>query len=169
MRLAYPTEYLAGSSALSILIFGVAAFALFAVSATAISGAGKPSVAAAIAGVSLLTVIVANRVLILRAGLGEETLLAAATGTSMGMAVALVLSALVIHRQFGVFIPIRTWFRSLLAAAAGYYSAAAVPHESAAMAIVALGLGFTAALAVLLLTRELDAEDWTALKRIIRR
>ena len=169
MRLAYPADYLVGASALEILVFGVAAFALFAVAATAISGAGKPSMAASIAAVALLTVIVANRVLVMRAGLGEESLRAAATGTSIGMAVALVLSAWVLRREFGVFIPLSTWLRAALAAAAGYGAAHATPHGSPALAIVALAAGFLAALGVLVLTRELDREDWRALRRIARR
>jgi stage V sporulation protein B len=169
MRLAYPTEYLAGASALSILVFGVSAFALFAVAATAISGAGKPSLAAMIAGVSLLTVIVANRILILRAGLGDQTLEAAAFGTATGMAVALVLSGLVLYRLFGVFIPARTWLRGAVAAGAGYATAAAVPHDSPLLAIAALALGFVSSAAVLVITRELTHDDWHALRRIVRR
>ena len=166
MRLAYPLDYLTGAPALSILVFGVVAFALFAVSATAISGAGKPSVAAMIAGVSLVVVVVANRVLLMRAGLGEQTLTAAATGTVIGMLVALLLSAWVIHRMFGVFIPVSTWARAALASVAGYSAAAAVPHASAAMALLALAAGFLSALAVLLVTRELTREDWQAVRRI---
>ena len=154
MRIAYPADYLVGAPALAILIFGVAAFALFAVAATAISGAGKPSLAAMIAGASLATVIVANRVLIMRAGLGEQTLQAAATGTTIGMGVALVLSAWVLHREFGVFIPAPTWGRALLAGAIGYVVAHAIPHDSILFAIVALGAGFVAALAALVVTRE---------------
>ncbi len=136
MRLAYPAEYLAGAPALSILVFGVVAFALFAVAATAISGAGKPSLAAMIAGVSLLVVVVANRVLLMRAGLGDQTLQAAATGTAIGMVVALLLSAWVIRSSFGVFVPVFTWARAALASAAGYIAAAAVPHHSALMALL---------------------------------
>ena len=166
MRLAYPLDYLTGAPALSILVFGVVAFALFAVSATAISGAGKPSVAAMIAGVSLVVVVVANRVLLMRAGLGDQTLRAAATGTVIGMLVALLLSAWVIHRMFGVFIPVSTWARAALASVAGYSAAAAVPHPSAAMALLALAAGFLSALAVLLVTRELTREDWQAVRRI---
>ena len=169
MRIAYPGEYLVGASALAILIFGVAAFALFAVAATAISGAGKPSVAALIAGVSLVTVIVANRALLMRAGLGERTLEAAATGTSIGMCVALVLSAWVLYRQFGVFIPMLTWARATLAAFAGFAAARAVPHDSIVLAVLALAVGFVASLAVLVVTRELGADDWQALRRIVRR
>ncbi len=169
MQLAYPAEYLAGAPALSILVFGIAAFALFAVAATAISGAGKPSVAAMIAGVSLLAVIIANRVLVMRAGLGEQTLEAAATGTAIGMVVALVLSAWVIYQQFGVFIPVATWIRVALAAAAGYATAAAVPHGSPFMALVALALGFASSVVTLAITRELTKDDWHALWRVVRR
>lgn len=169
MQLAFPPEYLAGAPALAILVFGVAAFALFAVAATAISGAGQPSLAAMIAGVSLLAVVVANRWLVMRAGLGERTLEAAATGTTVGMFVALVLSAWVIHRLFGVFIPVATWIRAGLSAGAGYATAAATPHHSPLMALVALAVGFTCAVAVLVVTRELTGEDWRALRRVVRR
>jgi len=147
----------------------VVAFALFAVAATAISGAGKPSVAAMIAVVSLLVVVVANRVLLMRAGLGDQTLQAAATGTVIGMGVALLLSALVIHRSFGVFVPVSTWARAALASVAGYGAAAALPHDSAVMALLALAVGFLSALSVLVVTRELTLDDWHAIRRIVRR
>jgi stage V sporulation protein B len=169
MQLAYPAEYLAGAPALSILVFGVAAFALFAVAATAISGAGKPTAAAIIAGVSLLVVVIANRVLVMRAGLGEQMLEAAATGTAIGMVVALVLSAWVIYKSFGVFIPVATWIRAALAAAAGYAAASALPHDSPVMALVALAVGFTSSVVVLIVTRELTHDDWHALRRVVRR
>jgi stage V sporulation protein B len=169
MRLAYPADYLSGAPALSILVFGVVAFALFAVAATAISGAGKPSVAAIIAALSLATVIASNRLLVLRTGLGEQTLEAAATGTTIGMVVALLLSAAMIYRMFGVFIPIQTWIRSALAAAGGYGAAQAVPHESALTALGALFLGFASSLLILIVTRELVSDDWHALHRIVRR
>ncbi len=169
MRLAYPAEYVAGASALSVLVFGVAAFALFAVAATAISGAGKPSVAALIAGVSLVVVIVSNRVLVARAPLGVESLRAAAIGTSLGMLLAMVLSAWVVRRRFGVFIPLATWVRALLAAAVGYSVAAALDDGSPLFALAALLCGFASAVATLVVTRELGANDWEAVRRIARR
>lgn len=169
MRLAYPVEYVAGAGALSILIFGVSAFALFAVSATAISGAGKPSVAAVIAGISLVVVVAANRVLVLRAPLGVESLEAASLGTTTGMVLALILSAWVIHRTFGVFVQPATWLRSFLAAGAGYGVASMVDDGSRAMALVALLVGFVAAAVTLVITRELTARDWESLRQITRR
>jgi stage V sporulation protein B len=169
MRIAYPAEYLVGAAALRTLIFGVSAFALFAVAATAISGAGKPSLAAAIAALSLLTVVVANRILILRAGFGEATLQAAATGTSIGMGVALLLSGVILYKQFGVFIPIVTWIRGGLASALGYTAAHALPHQTLVGAVVALAAGLLATLATLVATRELSGNDWAALRRIVQR
>ncbi len=168
MRIAYPTEYLAGADALAILVFGIAAFALFAVAATAISGAGKPTVAAAIAASSLLVVVGANRVLVERAGLGPQSLEAAATGTSIGMVTALLLSAWLLHREFGVFIPVPTWLRASLAGGAGFALARVLPHHSLLLAIGALGAGFAGALATLVVTRELGEDDWRALRRIVR-
>jgi Na+-translocating ferredoxin:NAD+ oxidoreductase RnfE subunit len=105
----------------------------------------------------------------MRAGLGEQTLEAAATGTAIGMVVALVLSAWVIYQQFGVFIPVATWIRAALAAAAGYATAAAVPHGSPFMALVALALGFASSVVTLAITRELTKDDWHALWRVVRR
>jgi stage V sporulation protein B len=166
MRIAYPAEYAIGADALGVLVFGVCAFALFAVAATAISGAGKPSLAAAAAAVALGTVVVANRLLVMRAGLGESTLRAAAIGTSIGMGVALTLAGVIVYRLFGVFIPWLTWLRAGAAAAAGFAAAHAVPHTSIVGAVFALGAGFLVALGVLIVTRELDRHDWEALRRI---
>jgi Na+-translocating ferredoxin:NAD+ oxidoreductase RnfE subunit len=105
----------------------------------------------------------------MRAGLGEQTLEAAATGTAIGMAIALVLSAWAVYQTFGVFIPVATWIRAALAAGAGYATAAAIPDDSPAMALIALALGFTSSVAVLVVTRELTKDDWHALRRIVRR
>ena len=85
------------------------------------------------------------------------------------MVVALILSAWVIHRLFGVFIPLATWIRAGLAAGVGYATAAATPHDSPLMALVALAVGFGSSVAVLVVTRELTREDWRALRRVVRR
>ena len=167
MRLAYPPEYLQGASTLSVLVFGMAAFALFVVAATAISGAGRPSIAAGIAGVGVVTVVIAVRVLLGRAGVGDETLRAAALGTCFGMGVTLLLSGWVIRQLFGVFIPTLTWVRALFAGALGFLVSASVPDSSPAMAVLALAAGFAAYLLGLVVTRELTTEDWKALRGVV--
>ena len=93
----------------------------------------------------------------------------AATGTAIGMVVALILSSWALHRLFGVFIPVATWVRAALAAGAGYATASATPHDSAVMALVALAAGFASSVAVLIVTRELTVDDWRALRRVVRR
>jgi Na+-translocating ferredoxin:NAD+ oxidoreductase RnfE subunit len=85
------------------------------------------------------------------------------------MVVALLLSAWVVYRSFGVFIPVLTWLRAALAGLLGYWVAAAVPHDSAWMTIIALILGFVSAVVVLVITRELGTDDWQALRRIASR
>jgi Na+-translocating ferredoxin:NAD+ oxidoreductase RnfA subunit len=75
----------------------------------------------------------------------------------------------VIYRQFGVFIPVVTWMRATLAAGAGYAAAAAIPHGSAVMALIALAVGFASSAVALLGTRELTKDDWHALRRVVRR
>ncbi len=169
VRLAYPADYVAGGPALAILVFGVSAFALFVVSATAISGAGRPALAAAIAAGSLVAVVISTRLLIGRAGLGTETLAATATGTTIGMVIALVGSGLALYARFRVAIPIRTWARAAFAAAVGYVVAHAVPTESPLWAIAALGAGFVAVLTTLIVTGELSREDWSRLRAALAR
>jgi len=83
--------------------------------------------------------------------------------------VALVLAGLILYRMFGVFIPWLTWVRAGTAAIAGFAASHAIPHDSVAGALVALGAGFVAALGTLVVTRELDREDWVALRRIAGR
>ena len=74
-----------------------------------------------------------------------------------------------IYKSFGVFIPVATWIRAALAAAAGYAAASALPHDSPVMALVALAVGFTSSVLVLIVTRELTHDDWHALRRVVRR
>ncbi len=169
MRLAYPPDYAQGADALRILVFGVAAFAMFVVSATAVSGSGRPSIAAVIGGLALLTVVLAVRGLIDRVGLGEHTLRATALGTSLGMLVALLLSALALRFLLGALIPAMTWLRSGVAGALGCFASSSIPHESAWMTLLALIAGFLVVIAVLWSTRELKPEDWRVLRNVLRK
>ena len=105
----------------------------------------------------------------MRAGLGEQTLEAAATGTAIGMVIALVLSAWVIYRAVRGFHPRRDLAPSRLCGGRRVRDGAAVPHGSPFMALVALALGFASAVATLVITRELTNDDWHALRRVVRR
>ena len=105
MRIAYPEAYLAGAPALGALVFGIAAFALFVITATVLTSAGQPRVAALIAGVSLGVVLVATRFFIVAAGPDNDALLAAALGTCAGTVFALLGAGAAVYARFRAFLP----------------------------------------------------------------
>ena len=169
MRIAYGSAYLAGSSALAVLSLGVVCFALFVIGATAISGAGRPALPAAIAALTVGVVVGCDLLLIRFVGVGEHTLMAAAAGTSLGMAFALVAIAIAVHMRFGAFIAPSSALRVLFAGGIGWLAAHAVQSHSALFALLALVTGGLSYLAALIATRELGSADLQMLKKIVRR
>jgi stage V sporulation protein B len=169
MRLAYPDAYLGGSEALAVLALGTVCFALFAIGATIMSGAGRPGVPAAIA-VGTVVVVVSCNVLFLRmAGIGEHTLVAAAAGTSAGMATSMIAIAIAVHMRFGIFIAPASALRICSAALVAWLVARAVPSHSALLALGALIAGGVTFVLALLVSRELGTSDFDVLRKITRR
>ncbi len=169
LRIVYPSAYLAGGPALAVLSLGMVCFALFAVGATIMSGAGRPGLSAAIACVAVMVVIAGNLYFVRAVGIGERTLVAAASGTSLGTVVALAAIGTAVYLRFGAFIAPTTMLRTLIAAAAGYWAARIVPAETKLMSLVALiagGLGYVAALVAV---REIGRSDLDAVLRVVRR
>ena len=169
MRIAYPDAYLAGADALAILSLGMVCFALFVIGATILSGAGRPGVSATIAAIAVALVVGANIALLRLTGVGPNTLRAAASGTSLGMAFALVAVAIAVHAQFGTFIARSTALRTLISAALGWSVAHMLPSHSALLALLALCAGGSTFLIMLVVTRELGAADLAMLKKLARR
>ena len=169
LRIVYPAEYAAADGALSVLAFAMVAFALFVIAATVLGGAGRPGTAATIAAIALALVVGANLVLVGRAGANESALVAAATGTAVGTAFALVAVGVVVHRQFGAFLPPVSVLRGLVAAAAATAVAHYVPHASRVMALVALTAGGLTYLALLVATREVGRTELDLVRKIARR
>lgn len=168
LRIAYPSQYLAGADALGILVFGMVAFALFVIGATILTGGGRPLLAALIALASLLVVLAATRAAIGWAGIdGHHALRATAVGTTLGTSVALTAVGFAVWRGFGAFIPLATALRGLLAGAAGFFVARFIPHETAIGALSALAGGFMAYLLALTLLQELTVAELRALKTIV--
>jgi stage V sporulation protein B len=169
MRVAYPNDYLAGSDALAVLALGMVCFALFVIGATILSGAGRPGLAASIAGGTVALVIAGNLVLLHVAGVGAHTLQAAATGTSIGMSFALAAVAIAVRARFGAFMELRSVLRVLISAAFAWIVAHALPSHGVVFAVLALAAGGTTFIVALVATRELGAEDWAVLKKVVRR
>jgi stage V sporulation protein B len=153
IRLAFGTKFLAGTTALSVLVFGQLSLALFVIIATGI--------AAKTGAVALLVMFVANWSLVRAVGIGEHTLSAAALATSLGSLVALVLISIALKRLFDVTLPLATLLRCALGAAAGFAVARLIPQHHALLAPPALLAAGLAYLASLLLTGELKRDDLT--------
>ena len=154
---------------MKILVFGMVAFALFVICATIVSGAGRPAVSAAIALVSVGIVIVLNAQMVRAAPIGAESLIAAATATSVGTTTAMFAALIVVWRLFGASLGFATIARALIAAAVGYAVASYTPHDSRFMAIVALAAGFGSYCLCLFALRELQRSDIQAAIKVLRR
>lgn len=162
-------EMLGGAPALSVLSIGLVPFALFAIAAAILAGSGRTLRVATIAAIAVALSFVLNAVLVRGAGPGPEAAIAAATATSAAAIVALVVAGWTIHALFGAFLAPLSLLRSLIAAAAGAAVAHAVPHASRSGALLALIAGGLAYLAALAIVRELGAEDLALARRVLRR
>ena len=168
LRIAYPEAYVAAADSLSILSIGMAAFALFVIAATIITGAGRPALSAGIAFIAVLCVVTSNYGFVFAAGLQGDVMWAAACGTSTGTGIALLLAALAVQRLYGAFLPLISTARILLSALVAFVVARAVPHETALSALLALACGGVAYLAALLLIRELGESDLSLVFRLVQ-
>ncbi len=170
LRFAYGAEYVAGAPALRVLAFGLVAFTLFVVSATAMGGSGRPLVSAGVAALGLVVVVVACRALLARVGLGEHALEAVAAGTSLGMLVAMIAAAVAVRVRFGTFVPAATALRGALASVAGFAAARyGLPTGVPIAFLFAPALGFFAFVAVLLVTREIGRDELELVRRVFGR
>jgi stage V sporulation protein B len=169
MRIAYPASYLAGSLALAVLVVGMACFALFVISATALSGAGRPHVAAVIAAIGFVAVVALDYVLVTMTGLRTEAAVAAAVGTTIGMVFTVIVTGIFVYRRFKTFLPIGSVVRGAIAGASGAAAAHFIPHDSIVGSFAALAGGFVVYVIALFVTREISAKDLSAVRGILAR
>ena len=187
LRLAFPQPYVEGALALSVLVVGAAAFALFVITASAHSAAGRPTTAAWLAGGGLLLMVALN-VFGLRWAFGHvrnghtlgwgggvapsvqaTLLLAAAVATTASMVATLFASVGVLQRRYGCVMSPPSVARGLLAAVAAWLVARVMPGGQAWQTLLALSAAVATYLAVLLLARELSFAElrsvWRGLAR----
>lgn len=169
MRVAYQETYLAGAPALAVLSPGLVPFALFAIGASILAGAGRARATAMIAFGALVLVITANTIAVRTAGIGENAIIAAAVATSIASLAALAAVGLTIRQLFGAFLPPLSALRAIAAGACGWAVAHFVPHANALGALSACVLGALAYFVALVSLRELGAADLALVKRVISR
>lgn len=169
MRIVYPGDYLAGSQALALLSAGMVCFALFVIASTIMSGAGRPGLSAVIALIAVGLVVGCNLGFVHAVGVGDRTLLAAAAGTSVGTAFALLTMGTAVYLRFGALLAPATVARVLCASGAAFAASHYLPSTSKLSSIVALAGGGVTYLVALFVVRELGEPELAAVLRVVRR
>jgi O-antigen/teichoic acid export membrane protein len=167
LGLIFPSEYQVAAAALRILSLGIAAFGLMAVSNTVLNGAGLPKKAYITILTTLTVLTVAVVLLLLGATPDNSTLTAAATGSTVGMLTGLVVSGMLVYREFGAFIQLKTAVRVVLAGAVGIALGECLPNAGKLFSLLECALVFAVYFVVLIVSREFKREDIQQLKRIL--
>ncbi|MFT3926275.1 MAG: oligosaccharide flippase family protein [Myxococcales bacterium] len=168
IRLVNGPKFAEGADTLRVLVFGQIALALFVIIATVLTSAGRPVLSALIGLLALAVVLIANRVMVRSVGLGDRTLATAAFATSLGPLLALVLSSLLMRKLMGVALPLLSFLRCAIAAAAAFWVARQLPAtpKLAPVVLIASGLVY---LAVCTLSGEITKSDVQAVTGSLRK
>jgi len=158
----FKPHYTGAAVPLSIAPFGVLAFCVFYLYATALVGSGRPLHAAALGGVTLLLDVALNAALIPRHGIAG-----AAAATSVALAIGAIASAVFVRSTLGVSFPVATLARVAIAGAAITEASSLWPVTGL---IVLVKVGVLTALfgAALVLLREVGRDDLERVRAMFR-
>jgi O-antigen/teichoic acid export membrane protein len=162
LQLVFGSRYAGGAEALRVVPFGVLAFSVFYLYASALIGGGRPLHAAALGAATLVLDVALNALLIPRYGLSG-----AAAGTSIALAIGATLAGIGARRWLGAGFPAVTAVRVLTAAG---MTAAASASWSAAGAAALAECALLAALfaAILIASGEVSRREFRALSDALR-
>ena len=162
LLIVFKSHYAGAAVPLRVVPFGVLAFSVFYLYATALVGSGRPLHAAALGGVTLLLDVALNAALIPRHGIAG-----AAVATSAALAIGAIASAVFVRSTLGVSFPAATLARVAIAGAA--ITAASSLWPVTGLIVLVKGGVLTALFgAALLLLREVGREDLDHLRAIFR-
>jgi stage V sporulation protein B len=177
---ALPTQLLAfaytrdvaerGATTLRILALGQGAYAMLAIATTVLASLGLEWVSATITLGALGTVVGGCAVLVSSASFGAPELGATATGTSVALALALLVAGVAVRKVAGAFIPWASALRVLVALAVAWWIGSFLPADRGRWLTVILAsvVAVTYGL-VLVVTRELTRADATNLREVLGR
>ncbi len=167
LALVYAPDYQrAGAPALPLLAFGNVAFSMLAINGTILNGAGQTRAAVGVAAGSLALAIAGNWIAIPLAAPHGRVLEAAAAVTAGAMLAGAVASGVLLRRRLGGYLPLLSFARIALAAAAGLGVGRALPLSGKLMTLVEAAAVAATFLAVLIATRELGRRDLQAIKAV---
>jgi len=167
LRFAYSEDVAArGAHTLRILALGQGSFTMLAIATTILSSLGRERIAALITMSALVVVGAACTLLTSRASFGQPQLVATATGTTIGIVVALLTAAREVRKTTGGFVPWVTVARVLLALAVAGTIGSFTPTTGRLLTpLVAISVAIVY-FVVLGVSRELTRADAHALKAL---
>lgn len=167
LALIFPEEYQSAAPSLRILTLGIAAYGIMVVGNTILNGAGMPKKAMVVVLTTLAAVVGGVFLFVYRAGPNDSALTAAASGSAAGMTVGMILSGIIVYRQFGAFIPIASAVRIGVAATIALTVGNFMPHMGKAATLAECVAVFVVYITVLIVIREFKRQDLEQLKRIL--
>jgi O-antigen/teichoic acid export membrane protein len=165
----YKPEYRAGAPALPILAAGQCCLALLAVACAILNAAGRTRASVSLMILTLGVGAAGLAVLVPRAAPGSPMLVAAATGSALGMGAGLLGAIVLLRARLGGAFPAATVGRVAAAMAAAVIVARLVPGHGRIVGLAVMALAFAAYAAVLVLTREFGPDDRAKFARVLRR
>jgi stage V sporulation protein B len=167
LAFAYPAaDALKGADVLRFMALAQAAFAMLGIATTVLTSIGRESLAALLTLAAVIAVGGACALLVPGAAFGHEQLVRSAQASGMGLAVTLVVGALLVRRATGAFVPAATAIRCLLALAACIAVGLVAPQFPKLLTPVAAAAAGVAYLLVLLVTREIGRRDLGMLRAL---
>jgi len=159
----YGADSLAGGDALQFLIFGQTLLALLMVLATVIMAQGRPWVSFLIMIGTLLLDALLNYLLI-----PIYNINGAAIATTLAAGVGLVAAGVVVYRRFHALLPLLAMVKIIIASALVFISVHLIQPEGWMIPPIYLLL-FSGYILLLLLTREIDKDDWRMLQSLFKK
>ena len=157
----YPTEYGLAGTSLSILVFGTVFISIFVILGTVINGAGKPKSSMLIGVMLVFIYIILNYFLI-----KEYGLIGGAWATFIVGIIGVIVSGIIVYKDFKVLIEYMSLFRILAAglviAVIGFFVEA-----SGLLLISWTVVLFMIYVGILYLLKEFKKEDFKLLKEIL--
>jgi stage V sporulation protein B len=155
-----------GGPALRVLALGQGAFTMLAIASTILSSLGRERIAALVTFFAVVAVGVACWGLAAGASFGQPQLVLTATGTTLGIGLALLAAGQQVRMATGGFVPARTVGRVLLALAVAGTGGSFLPRTGYLLTpLLSIGIAVTY-LAVLAASRELTRSDVHALRAL---
>jgi stage V sporulation protein B len=169
INVPYQAAYRVGGPALRVLSAGMVFFSMFTIINTILNGAGRTGRTILCGVVTLGVTVVANSLLVPRATSLESAMLVAACATCGSMVFGTVLSAVLLHREFGASFTPLSLVRLATAAAVALALGHFVPERSKLVTLGECVLVLGTYFLVLVVLREFGEEDLAKLKRILGR